>query len=141
MLERPGTAPYIHPVSVSRSKISRHQGRNLLTDLRISIPCLGPPGREAEEAAMMRFRSGSWSIPQALLFALCLSLSSTWLVGQETEKKETAKAEEMAPPQPQKPTADQVAAAKAREDGSSRPPKTGKMVGNHWTPYAPPDPE
>ena len=90
---------------------------------------------------MMRFRSGSWAIPQALLFVLCLFLSGSLYVAQEPEKKDTAKAEEMAPPPASKPTAEQASAAKARETGSTHPPKNGKMVGNHWTPYTPPDPE
>jgi hypothetical protein len=94
-----------------------------------------------EETAMMRFRSGSWAIPQALLFVLCLCVSGSRIVAQEPEKADTAKAEEMVPPQPEKPTAEQVAAAKSRETVSTHPPKSGKMVGSHWTPYTPPDPE
>lgn len=87
---------------------------------------------------MQRFRPGHWAIIVAVLFALCFSVSYSPARAEEPEKKATA--EEMTPPQPAKPTAEQVAAT-TRDASSTRPPKTGKMVGNHWTPYSPPDPE
>ncbi len=51
------------------------------------------------------------------------------------------KAEEMAPPEPAKVTPEQMAAATEHPKGPHHPPMTGKMVGDHWTPYTPPDPE
>jgi len=92
---------------------------------------------------MTRLRSRRRAIPLALLFVLCLSFSTALILAQEPEAQDkTATAEEMNPPAPGTPTAEQIANAKAREQGSSAtPPKTGKFVGDHWTPYEPPDPE
>ncbi len=69
----------------------------------------------------------------------------------EEEEEEPAQAEPMppppAPPAAAEPTpaapeaADKLKHLHVHPEGPHRPPATGKMVGDHWTPYDPPDPE
>jgi nucleoid-associated protein YgaU len=130
----------------------------------ISVPCFRPPDGEVEENAMMRF-----SLRPSGRFVLLFTLSCFFLVfvpgrlqSQETPpeepkpeepgKEEPVKTEEPEKPADQvkaeempavaaPPSQEQVQAATAHPSGAHHPPTHLKKVGEHWTPYDPPDPE
>jgi hypothetical protein len=60
---------------------------------------------------------------------------------QEMKPEDPEPAETPAPAAGQAVTPEQRAEAAAHPAGPHHPPRTGKMVGDHWTPYEPPDPE
>lgn len=64
------------------------------------------------------------------------------MVDEETDEGEETEAEPMPPPPP--PAAEESSEHRdlhIHPTGPHYPPSTGKMVGDHWTPYDPPDPE
>ena len=107
---------------------------------------------------MKRFRPGS-SFPYILaLFAVsCFVLAPVTLAQEQDDdatdeevQADVQQAEEMAAPSAASagtPAAPMPAAVERSGDlnvhptGPHHPPTTGKMVGDHWTPYEPPDPE
>ena len=92
---------------------------------------------------MKRFRPETPAMRPVVLFALCcffLATGAGLALARQSSQEEPKQAEEMKA-EPAKLTPEQMTAATTHPTGPHHPPKSGKVVGDHWTPYTPPDPE
>ena len=81
----------------------------------------------------MRKHSGSNSLMSMVIMVCCFTVGAAAALARQEQgatPPEEAKKDE--------PAAVVAATPNAPSEGSARPPRTGKMVGDHWTPYEPP---
>lgn len=87
---------------------------------------------------MQSSRPGSSTIPVVGLFVLCCFFLVGVVSAQEEETPTEIQEAETMPDEPIPPP---TAEALDHPSGPHNPPTEGKFVGDHWTPYEPPDPE
>ena len=84
----------------------------------------------------MKKRSGSESLMSIVIMVSCFTVGAAAALARQdqgaTPPAETKQAE---------PAAAAENTPKAPPESSTKPPRTGRMVGDHWTPYDPPTAE
>ena len=87
----------------------------------------------------MSKRSGSITLMSILVMACCFTVGATAALARQDQGATTPPAEEeKAEPEATPAASPSTAAKKTPAESSTRPPRHGKMVGDHWTPYDPP---